>query len=128
MDVLNQLVYEGATIRPQLLSFPFSLLLATGASAQVQQPTVWNPQSPVTVEITAKEQPFRFYHWQAEWISGGYQLSNGSRLKVEATSDGIDARIDKQRVVRLVAVSRDRYVSRDGNMTIEFNRNVPRQE
>jgi hypothetical protein len=49
-------------------------------------------------------------------------LSNGWHLKVEPGSNGIVAHIDKQRPIRLVAQSPDRFVSRDGNVIMEFNR------
>jgi hypothetical protein len=71
--------------------------------------------------VTAPTPAFQFYQDDAEWVSGGYKLSNGWRMKVEPSSDGIVARIDKQRPMRLVAVGPNKYTSRDGNVEMEFN-------
>jgi hypothetical protein len=109
-------------MRPCILIFPVALLLASHAGAQAQLAQSPSPVSPARVEVTAPEQPFLFLSNEAEWISGGYKLSNGWKMNVDPTSDGILAQIGKRRPVRLIAVSRDRYVSRDGNMSMEFNR------
>jgi hypothetical protein len=94
------------------------------------------------VQVTGAAQPFEFQASEADWISGGYAMSNGWRLKVDPSDNGIVAQIDKRpptllldpaqgidtvaqingRPIKLVAVSRDRYVSSDGNMALEFNR------
>jgi hypothetical protein len=65
---------------------------------------------------------FQFQAYEAETISGGYAMSNGWRMKVDPSSDGIVARIDKQRPIRLVALSPNLYATRDGNVSMEFNR------
>jgi hypothetical protein len=74
------------------------------------------------VQVIASAQPFAFYDSDAEWISGAYAMSNGWRLKVDLSLDGIVAQIDKRHPVKLTAVSRDRYVTPDGNIAMEFNR------
>ena len=74
------------------------------------------------VEVMAETPAFAFRDYEAEAISGGYAMSNGWRLKVDPSADGIVAQIDKQRPIRLVALSRDRYATRDGNVAMEFNR------
>jgi hypothetical protein len=55
-------------------------------------------------------------------------MSNGWRMKVDPTSDGIAAQINKERPIRLVAVSRDRYIAPDGNVFMEFNRGAQGDE
>lgn len=100
------------------LAFP-ALLLASAASAQSGNYPQISSTSMTTVEVTA---PFQASDSDMEWVSGQYALSNGWRLKVEPGSNGIIARIDRQVPIRLRAVSADRYVSRDGNVSMDFNR------
>jgi hypothetical protein len=114
-------------MRPLVFILPFALLFAN-ASAQVQSISTPDSRVDSRVEVTAPEQPFHFYEYEAEWISGGYALSNGWNMKVVPASTGIVARIDKRPPVRLVAVSQDRYVSPDGSMSMEFNRGLQGDE
>lgn len=110
-------------MRSLSLILPASLLLlASHAGAQSQNYPSTEPGSISSVQVTAPTQPFPFWIDDAEAVSGAYAMSNGSRLKVEPRYDGIVAQLDKQRPVRLVALSQDRYVSRDGNVSMEFNR------
>jgi hypothetical protein len=73
----------------------------------------------VLFQVTA---PFQFSDEQAEKVGGVYAMSNGSRLEVQQTTRGMEARIDRQRPIRLIAVTPDKFVSRDGNVTMDFNR------
>jgi hypothetical protein len=107
--------------RLALMLYPALLLVAAGAGAQAQQPQT-EPESVSTVQVTAEAPPFQFRDYQAEAISGGYKMSNGWKMKVDPSSDGIVAQIDKQRPIQLVALSPDLYASRDGNVTMQFNR------
>jgi hypothetical protein len=109
-------------MRPLYLILPVSLLLASNAGAQAQQAPQTEPGSVSQVQVTAEAPPFQFRDYEAEAISGGYKMSNGWRLKVDPSADGIVAQIDKRHPVRLVAVSRDMYISRDGSVAMEFNR------
>jgi len=110
-------------MRSLSLIFPASLLvLASSATAQTATAPPNESGSTSKVEVTAPAQPFVFYDSDAQWISGAYAMSNGWRLKVEPTVDGIAAQIDKRHPVNLIAVSRDRYVTADGNIAMEFNR------
>jgi len=97
------------------------MLLASNASAQAQPYPLTEPGIS-RVEVMAPTQPFQFWDYEAEAISGAYAMSNGWRMKVDPADDGIVAQIDKRPPIRLLAVSRDRYVSRDGNVSMEFNR------
>jgi len=102
---------------------PASLvLLAANAGAQSNNYPQTNPEPTSTVQVTAPAPAFQFWEYQAEAISGAYAMSNGWRMKVAPADDGIVATIDKQRPIRLVALSADRYTSRDGNVWMEFNR------
>jgi hypothetical protein len=105
-----------------LILSPCLLLLASGASAQTQHYPLTEPESISRVEVVAQSKSFQFREYEAEAISGAYAMSNGWRMKVDPASDGIVAQIDKQRPIRLVALSPDRYASADGNVSMEFNR------
>lgn len=105
------------------LLLPASLaLLASNAGAQTKNYPLTNPEPTSTVQVTAPAPAFQFREYQAETISGAYAMSNGWRMKVEPADDGIVATIDKQRPMKLVALSADRYTTRDGNVSMEFNR------
>jgi hypothetical protein len=111
-------------MRPLSLALSASLLLfAPIAGAQSGSYPVADDTTPITtVEVTAPPAPYLIGDTQIDAVTGAYRLSNGWRLKVEPGNNGIVARIDKQRPIRLVAQSPDRYVSRDGNVIMEFNR------
>ena len=117
-------------MRPLPLALSASLLLfAPGAGAQSGNYPI-NDDTPISrVEVTAQPRTaFRIWDYQAEEVSGAYELSNGWRLKVQPARDGIVAQIDKQRPMRLVAQSPDRFVSRDGNVIMEFNKGDTRDD
>ena len=117
-------------MRPLSLALSASLLLfAPGAGAQSMNYPI-NDDAPMSrVEVTAQPRPaFRIWDYQAEAVSGAYELSNGWRLKVKPARDGIVAQIDKQRPMRLIAQSPDRFVSRDGSVIMEFNRGDTRDD
>ena len=106
-------------MRTLSLILPVSLLvLASGASAQEQEYPATAPAQVSRVEVTA---PFHFDYDEADAISGRYQMSNGWRMKVDSTYNGIAAQIDNRRAIKLIAVGPDRYVSADGNVSMEFN-------
>jgi hypothetical protein len=105
-----------------LILSPCLLLLASGAGAQTQHYPSTESGSISRVEVVAQSKSFQFQEYEAEAISGAYAMSNGWRMKVDPSSDGIVAQIDKQRPIRLVALSPDRYASPDGNVSMEFNR------
>jgi hypothetical protein len=109
-------------MRHSLLAFPASLLLlASHADAQTQTQNYPPPESESiqTVQVTA---PFQLSDEEAERVGGVYAMSNGWRLHVEQTTRGMVAKIDRQRPIRLIAVTPDKFVSRDGNVTMDFNR------
>jgi hypothetical protein len=116
-------------MRPQTLILPVSLLvMASSAGAQEQRDTQSAPESVSQVQVTAEAPPFQFRDYEAQWVSGGYHLSNGWGLKVDAASDGIVAQINKERPIRLVAVSQNRYITRNGTVVMEFNRGAEGDE
>ena len=106
-------------MRPSFLAVPAALLLATNAGAQSGNYPQMDTASINRVEVTA---PFQVSDSEVEMISGQYALSNGWRLKVEPGNNSIVAQIDRRRPMQLVAVSADHYVSRDGNVSMDFNR------
>jgi hypothetical protein len=121
-------------MRSLSLMVPASLLLLaashsgaqTQAQAQTQTQTeaypLTEPEQTSRVQVTAPPRAFQFWEYEAEFISGAYAMSNGWHMKVDPSSDGIVAQIDKERPMRLVAVSENKYASRDGNVWMEFNR------
>jgi len=117
-------------MRPLSLLLPVSLLLlAPSAGAQSGSYPLTANTPITTVEVTAQPRTeARVWDYQLEAVSGAYALSNGWRLKVQPARDGIVAQIDKQHPMRLIAQSPDRFVSRDGNVIMEFNRGDSRED
>jgi hypothetical protein len=116
-------------MRASYCILPVSMLLLAGsAGAQTQHYPLTQPGAVSRVEVTAPTTAFQFWGYEAEAISGAYAMSNGWRMKVDPADDGIVAQIDKQRPIRLVALSRDRYATRDGNVAMEFNRGAAGDE
>ena len=99
------------------------LLLATDAAAQSDDYPATGQGAMSSVEVTGKTRPQRILHQDLEAVSGMFALSNGWRLRIEPGGDSlISARIDRQRPIRLSAVSADTFVTRDGNVSMRFNR------
>ena len=100
-------------MRALSLLLPVSLLLlAPSVGAQSGNYPINDDASITRVEVTAQPPAFRIWDYQQEAVSGAYALSNGWRMKVEPARDGIRAVTDKQRPIRLIAQSPDRFVSR----------------
>ncbi|WP_332848736.1 hypothetical protein [Massilia sp. S19_KUP03_FR1] len=97
-------------------------LLASSAGAQSMPYPQADAEPDATVRVTGALKPVRIYDDQAQQIAGTYALSNGWRLKVNPSSHAIAATIDKQKPMRLFAVSPYKFSSRDGRVTMEFNR------
>ena len=96
------------------------LVLASEAGAQASKYPVTSDSAISSVQVTAPAR--RIFQEDLDTVRGQYALSNGWRLKVDPAASGISARIDKQRPIHLVALSRDKFVSRDGNVEMVFNR------
>lgn len=97
------------------------LLLAADAAAQSRQYPVIDESQISSVQVTAPAQPVRVLQEDLDAVSGMYGMSNGWRLKVDPRGNGLVARIDRQRAMRLLPLSRDRFASRDGNVVMRFN-------
>ena len=107
-------------MRPSALLLPASLLLASSALAQNQ--SYPPPEALIsTVQVSAPIKPVIVMADEADLIQGHYKMSNGWRLNVETGTRHIDAAIDRQKPMRLVAVAPYKFVSRDGNVTMDFN-------
>ena len=110
-------------MRPVSLLFPASLLLlASSAGAQTQAYPYTDGPAMSSVQVTAPARPIRIRDEQARQIVGAYDMSNGWYLKVRPAVRHIDATIDNQRPMRLLAVAPYKFASADGNVTMEFNR------
>lgn len=99
-------------------------LLVAGASAYAQTTPYPQPDaaSISTVEVTAPARTVRLRDDEARQVAGTYAMSNGWKMKVQPASRYIDATIDQQKPIRLVALSADKFVSGDGRISMEFNR------
>lgn len=109
-------------MRPLSLLIHASLLvLAAGAGAQTQ-PYPPPDTAPVpTVTVTAPSKAIRLRPDEVKQIAGNYDMANGWRLEVRGRPEYIDATIDTEKPMRLKAVSKNKFVSGDGNVTMEFN-------
>ena len=108
-------------MRPLSLLLPASLLLlASSALAQTQPYPQTAPLS--TVQVTAPARTVWIDRDQARELAGSYAMSNGWHLKIRPAVRHIDAAIDDQPPMRLMSVGEDKFVSADGNVTMEFNR------
>ena len=109
-------------MRPLSLLLPASLIvLACGASARTMPYAHPDDAPGSTVQVKAPAATAYITPAQARQISGSYAMSNGWHLKVNSGSRSIDARIGDDKPMRLRAVSDDKFVSRDGNITMQFN-------
>lgn len=108
--------------RLALLSAIPLFLLAADAVAQSRNYPATGSTPISSVQVTAPARTARIFQEDLDAVRGVYGLSNGWRLKVSPAAGGISAQIDRQPAMRLVAVSPDRFVSRDGNVTMDFKR------
>lgn len=108
-------------MRAHFLLLPASLLLAAGSQAQTL-PYPPADTAPITsVQVSARAMPERIKAHQKQQIAGAYEMSNGWYLRVQAGSRHIDTSIDREHPLRLVAVAPYKFVSGDGNVTMQFN-------
>jgi len=108
-------------MRP-LLMLPASLLvLASSALAQTTPYPQVADEPMSTVQVTAPVKPMAIFSDQAQQLAATYDMSNGWRMRVKPSSRFISAAIDDQKPIRLVQVERDKFVSGDGRVTMQFN-------
>lgn len=104
------------------LLIPASLLvLAAGAGAQTQPYPLPDTAPVSSVTVTAPAKAVRLMPDEVKQIAGTYDMANGWRLEVRGKPTYIDATIDTEKPMRLKAVSRNKFVSGDGNVIMEFN-------
>jgi hypothetical protein len=110
-------------MRTLLLAIPVSLLLVSPhAGAQSKDYPFTTAADVTTVEVTGHQRPYYVTREQTNAVKGKYLMSNGWFLDVQAKSHDIVARIDNERPMHLIAVSADKFVTADGNVSMEFNR------
>jgi len=109
-------------MRPLFLAAAATLLLAASNAYAQTSPYPITNESISTVEVTAPPHAVHVSDQDLRTVSGTYALSNGWRLHVRPGWNGVYARIDDQPPMRLIALSPDKYVTRDGNVAMEFNR------
>jgi hypothetical protein len=97
------------------------LVIASGASAQSSSYPLAASSPMETIQVTAPLRTVWLKDEQARQIAGAYAMSNGWDLNVRTRSSYIDATIDSEQPIRLMAISSDKFVSRNGNVTMQFN-------
>lgn len=109
-------------MRPLSLLLPASLLMAVSSALAQTLPYPQTAPAPIaTVQVTAPLKTVWLRDDHARQIAGHYAMSNGWQMKVRPSSRFIDASIDNQKPMRLFHVATDKFVSSDGNVTMEFN-------
>ena len=97
---------------------PVLLVSASGTQAQTLA-----PDDPVAVvQVKPMDGPYRLRNEQARQIAGTYEMSNGWSVDVRPDMRHADVLIDRNRPLRLLAISPRKFVSGDGNVTMEFSR------
>lgn len=110
-------------MRTLLLALPAVLALCVpdaGAQSKNDYPLT-GAAAVSTVQVTAPPRDFRVTDGDTDAISGAYRMSNGWRLQVDPGGNGIEARIDRQPSMHLIALGPNDYVTRDGNVAMTFN-------
>jgi hypothetical protein len=97
-------------------------MLASSAHAQALQPVEPASTSIAVVEVKPGDGPYRLRNEQARQIAGMYEMSNGWSVDVRPDMRHVDVVINRDRPLRLLAISSRKFVSGDGNMTLEFSR------
>ncbi|KQY01538.1 hypothetical protein ASD28_08535 [Massilia sp. Root133] len=101
-----------------LMLIPVLLVSASGTQAQTLA-----PDDPVAVvQVKPMDGPYRLRNEQARQIAGTYEMSNGWSVDVRPDMRHVDVLIDRNRPLRLLAISPRKFVSGDGNVTMEFSR------
>jgi len=95
-------------------------MFAGSAQATGQAPA--GQESVSSVQVSAAARARRFLDQDLDELRGRYALSNGWRLRVEPGYNAIWARIDRQRPMRLAAVSEDIFASHDNAVVMIFDR------
>lgn len=96
-------------------------LLASSALAQTTPYPQPAPEPMSTVQVTAPVKAMLIFADQADQLAATYTMSNGWRLDVKPSHHYIRAVIDNEKPIRLVQVERDKFVSGDGKVTMQFN-------
>ncbi|MVW62208.1 hypothetical protein GPY61_19925 [Massilia sp. NEAU-DD11] len=106
-------------MRPlSLMLIPVLLVSASGTQAQTVA-----PDDPVAVvQVKPMDGPYRLRNEQARQIAGTYEMSNGWSVDVRPDMRHVDVLIDRNRPLRLLAISPRKFASGDGNVTMEFSR------
>jgi len=108
-------------MRYPFLLLPASLLLAAATHAQTM-PYPPHDSAPLSsVQVSARAMPERIKAHQRDKIAGAYEMSNGWYLRVHTDARSIEASIDREPPLRLVAIAPYKFVSGDGKVTMQFN-------
>lgn len=109
-------------MRPLAVLIPASLLVLSASTSAQTQPYPPPDTAPTpTVTVTAPAKAVRLRPDEIKQIAGTYDMANGWRLEVRGKPAYIDAKIDTQPSMRLKAVSKNKFVTDDGNVIMDFN-------
>jgi hypothetical protein len=109
-------------MRPLSLLLPASLLLLASSALAQTTPYPQGAAEPIsTVQVTAPVKGMMIFPDQAEQLAATYDMSNGWRMKVKPSSRFISAVIDNEKPIRLVQVERNKFISGDGRVSMQFN-------
>lgn len=109
-------------MRSLIAAIPLSLLLvAPFAGAQSHDYPLTEDSGIATVHVRPEMHRFPVTAQQTEAVKGDYALSNGWHLRVRPTYKGIEAQVDQQPPMYLMALSEDKFITRDGNVDMTFN-------
>ena len=97
------------------------LALAASAGAQTQSYPPADTAPISTVTVTPGARAVRLMPDEVREIAGNYDMENGWQLEVRGKPEYIDATIDTQPPLRLRAVTKNKFMSGDGNVIMEFN-------
>ena len=91
-----------------LMLIPVLLVSASGTQAQTLA-----PDDPVAVvQVKPMDGPYRLRNEQARQIAGTYEMSNGWSVDVRPDMRHVDVLIDRNRPLRLLAISPEVRVRR----------------
>ena len=106
-------------MRPlSLMLIPVLLVSASGTRAQTLA-----PDDPVAVvQVKPMDGPCRLRNEQARQIAGTYEMSNGWSVDVRPDMRHVDVLIDRNRPLRLLAISPRTFVSGndENDMTLRY--------
>lgn len=106
-----------------LLSLSTLVVLAAGggACAQALPAAPGEPAVLPEIQVLASMPRYPIKLKEASAVRGIYEMSNGWTMEVRPDWRRVFVEINGRRPVEVIALSPDKFVSRDGSMAMEFN-------